>query len=424
MRGPLDGVWRRLNAELFRLLGPERYGCWIRNARPVEFDEDVFAFHCGSTYAKDKLETLLKDQVTDAAQRVTNRKVRVRFLVEQASFSGPGAAPLRDEPAAGRASFATFVAGPGNRLALAAARAFARGGPGAPRVLLVHARSGLGKTHLLGAIAEELARQTAPGVLRFSGEQFRRHFAWADLRGYRRAFVKKCAGAQVLLFDDLHLLCGVPEAQSALADILDAFADRGARIALTSEKPPRALDGLAPALRRRLRADVEVPIDRPDFATGLGFLRAHAPPSVPAPVLEYLAAHVQTSLKDQLHCLGALLDHPPPTLASARAVVGEFLNAWSRGLTYADIVRAAAESFGVKVTEIYAPDRSRAASDARHACFYLARKLLKQPFAQIGSHFGGRDHATVLQACRKLERRRGKLRDRVRRLEETLDPGP
>jgi len=202
--------------------------------------------------------------------------------------------------------------------------------------------------------------------------------------------------------------------------VLEALDAQGARVAVTSLRHPRRLDGLSPALRRHLRADLEVSIDRPDPATGLGVLRDCAPPTVPVPILECLSEQVRTSHKDQLQVLSRILEAPPVTLASARAAVSQFLNQWSQGLSYSDIARATAESFGVRVSEIYSPDRARAASDARHACFYLARKLLGEPFARIGDHFGGRDHATVLQACRKMEKGRGPVRDRLRRLERSL----
>lgn len=416
MKGPLHDIWRRLNAEILRRAGPERYACWIRHARPAVLDEDLFTFHFPTTDARDKVEVTLKDLVTEAAQRVTNRKLRVRFQVERASFP---LAPARDERR-GEATFASFVVGPGNRLALDTARAFARGGPGAPAILFLHGGPGLGKTHLLGAIARELSVRP---LLEFTGEQFVRHFQWAYHREHLNAFLAKCRAAGALLFDDVHLLAGKDAAQAALADVLGALSDRGARAALTSDRPARALDGFAGPLRARLRTAEEVALERPDPDTARTILRRHAPRSVPDAALDVLATLVRTSYADQLRCLRRLLEITPPSAAAARAVASEFLNEWSLGLTYTDIVRAAAESFGVKVTEIYAPGRSRAASEARQACFYLARKLLGRPFAQIGEHFGGRGHATVLEACRKIERGAGPARERLRRLEEELLAG-
>jgi len=418
MAWALDRIWKRLNQELFHSLGPDRYSLWIRQARPATLDEEHFTFHFASTHAKDKVESLLKDAVTAAAQRATNRNVHVHFTVEGESFPDPAERPGPPrEP-----SFASFVGGTGNRTALSAARSFARGSPGAPRTLLIHAPSGMGRTHLLRAIHAELTKRPDAGVLFFTGEQFRRHSREAHLRDRREAFLKKCRSAPVFLFDDLHLLCGREDAQLALADILGSISSRGARTALTSEKHPRQLDGLHRTLRARLRVDVEVTIDRPDVPSGKAFLKSIAPAAVPDPVLDYIAAHVRSSHTDQMHCLSRVLHQPPCTLSSARSAVGEFLNQWSLGLCFEDIVRAAADDFGVTVTEIYSLERSREAAEARQACFYLARKLLGRPFAQIGDHFGGRDHSTVHEACRKLESARGEAKDRLRRLEERLQP--
>lgn len=416
MAWALDHIWTRLNHELFRTLGPDRYSLWIRHALPATLDEELFTFHFPTTHAKDKVESLLRDAVTAAAQRATNRNVRVLFSVDGDAFvSGADDAPLPARPP----TFATFVTGPGNRPAFAAARAFARGGSGDPRTLLIHAPSGLGRTHLLRAIHADV-----PGALFFTGEQFRRHSREAVLRDRMEAFRKKCCSAQVFLFDDLHLLCGRDEPQRMLADILGSLADRGGRAALTSERHPRVLERLHRSLASRLRMDVEVSIDRPDPATGLAFLRTAAPAGMADPVLSYIADHVTSSHTDQLSCLSRLEAQPPYTLASARSAVSEFLNHWSLGLRFEDIVRAAADDFGVTVGEIYSLGRSREAAEARQACFYLARKLMGRPFAQIGDHFGGRDHSTVHEACRKLERTRGAAKERLKRLEETLQRTP
>lgn len=419
MAWALDHLTDRLNKELFRSLGPDRYALWIRHALPATLDEDLFTFHFASTHAKDKVESLLRGPVTEAAQKVTNRNVRVLFSVDGDAF----VSPIDDAaPQARAASFETFVTGSGNRPSFSAARAFARGGPGAARTLLIHSPSGLGRSHLLRSIHAELLRRPDSGVLFFTGDQFRRHSREAHLRDRMDAFRKKCSSAQVFLFDDLHLLSGHDEPQKVLAGILEALQARGARAALTSERHPRVLDRLHRSLLARLRADVEVSIERPDAATGAAFLRAAAPAGVPEAALAYIADHVQSSHTDQLSCLTRLLDQPPWTLASARSAVSEFLNHWSLGLRFEDIVRAAADDFGVTVGEIYSLGRSREAAEARQACFYLARKLLGRPFAQIGDHFGGRDHSTVHEACRKLERTRGSIRERLNRLEERLTP--
>jgi chromosomal replication initiator protein len=425
MSRSLHAVWDRLNGELFLRLGPERYASWIANARPVTLDEDFFLFHVESTFAAEKLERLFRETVTDAAREVTNRRVRVRFSVEPASFPLPAATLLRDEtrreesPALREPTFENFVKGPGNRAALHAARAFLRPGPGGPRTLLVYAPSGLGKSHLLGALARELSRQPGFALLQLSGDQFRRHFTLAFQQGHREAFLKKCSVAHAFLFDDLHLLAGCAEAQRALADVLAALARRGSRVACASERHPHRIEGFAAPLRD-LRCDLEVSIDPPDPATGAGFLGQIAPRGLPAGLVDYIARHVRSSHKDQLHCLVRVLEERGPTPASARAVVSEFLNRWSGGLTLEDIVRAVAASFGVAVRQIHSGDRSRDATEARQACYYLARRLLGHPFAQIGEHFGGRDHTTVMEACRKIEAQNGRFRDRLDRLERDL----
>lgn len=413
----LNDLPRRFHNALHSALGPDRYALWVEQTRLVCLDEECFSFQVASSSARDKMERLLAGPVTEVARQVTNRNIRLRLDVEPAAFPPPPPAPaLRRTPPV----FSGFVPGPGNRMALTAARAFALGGPLAPRLLLLCARSGLGRSHLLGAIHQSLGGPRSPGALLFSGEQFRRYAEESDRRGRLDAFLHKCRGASVFMLDDLHLLARRETAGLALAEVLGAIRDRGARAALSSDRHPRAIEGLPRLLRARLRADVEASIDRPDAATSEGVLRRAAPPGTPPAVLAAIARDVASSHSDQLECLSRILARPPVTEASARAGVADFLSEWSFGLTYEDIVRAAAELFGVRATEIYAQDRSRGPAEARQACFYLARKLLGRPFAQIGGHFGGRDHSTVHEACRKLARARGVTRERLRQLEERL----
>jgi chromosomal replication initiator protein len=407
---PVD-VWKRFSTLLFSAVGPERYDLWTRHVRPAELDEEAWLLHVESTFARDKIEALFRAPAVEAAATATNRRVRLRFAVDPATFLRAPNDRLRDAEAGD--AFSTFVSGPGNRLALEEARAFAAG-RGA--LLALVSPSGLGKTHLLRAIERELRLRPGAVVLFFTAVQFRRHVAFSGLRARLDAFVTMCGGARAFLLDDLHLLCGFDAAQAALAEVLDRLEARGARIALTAEASPPKIAGLSTVLRRRLRPEREAVLDRPDLATSRTVLAA-AFPRLPAASLEVIASEIRSSHKDQAHCAAKLLERGPTTPSAARAVAAEFLSHWSRGLTYADIARAVAESFGVAMTAIYADERSRTAADARQACFYLSRKLLGRPYAAIGDHFGGRDHATVLHACHKLEDLRV---DRVDRLARSL----
>ena len=326
MSWPQNDLWDRLEAELFRRLGPERYADWVRNVRPLSLDEEEFVVHFETTYARDKFEGL-RASVTAAVRRATNRKIRVRFRVEGDSFARPPGADLQDETRRGgilRAlpqTFDTFVEGPGNRTALEATRAFASAEPPPFRTLLIHAPSGLGKTHLLRAVGARLSERPRTSVLLFTGEQFARHFDCALSEGHREAFLKRCRSVHALLLDDLHLLAGREEAQRAFLETVLNLEDRGGRAAFTCERPPHQVEGLLRALKSRLRGDCVVTLGRPDPATSAAFLRTCAPPGTPPSVLDHLATHVRTSYKDQMNCLRRVLELGPPTLPAARAVV-------------------------------------------------------------------------------------------------------
>ncbi|MBI2901786.1 MAG: AAA family ATPase [Planctomycetes bacterium] len=408
-------LWDRLSGELFARLGPDRYTAWIENVRLVRADEDEIVVATSGSYTREKVEGLVGAVVQDCARRATNRKTRVVFTADPNLF--PLAAPR--EFAREDQGFGSFAVARSNRIALRAAQRFA---DGLERTLILTGPSGSGKTHLLRAAARELSARRRVPVLFLTGDEFARQCAQARERRQGKGFRRRCLGAGAFFLDDLDFLCGRFEAQEEFLRTYLALVESGKRVALTCSRPPRFLDGLSRPCRARIRAQAEAELEPPDASATIEVLRTRAP-AAPRAAIEVIANGAPRNLKDALSCLDRLLASGPPTPTRARAVVRESRERWRDGLSLSDIARAAADDFAVPVRELYSPSHRREAARARQACYYLARKLLLEPYTTIGRHFGGRNHSTVLLAVRKLERD-GEMKSRVMKIERSLAATP
>lgn len=408
-------VWHDINRELFRTLGSNRYDVWVRNARFAWSDDEELLLHFPTSELRERIERWCRPSVEAAARRATNRNLTVRFEVDLPAFPS---AP-ETTPASGRVpqTFDRFVAGPSNLRAWNACRRV--GTPGFRGTLLLFSSSGLGKTHLLRAIRAEIP---AARLLFFPAPLFVRDRARSEREGTLPAFRKRARSAHVLLIDDLHHLAHHPEAARELAHLLEERKLLRSQTVLASTDSPARFELLSASVRNRLSCGNEVSIGRPDPETRFRLLRSRSPSSVPDEPLRLLAERITSSPRDLLECLRSLLDsETAPSLSAADKAASEFLNRWSGGLSFEDIARAASEQFGVRLCDLYSDVRTRTAVEARHACFYLSRRLLGRPYEMIGRHFGDRGHATVLDACRALQRtRRSEVRTALKKLERRL----
>lgn len=399
----LERVWPRLNAELFRAVGADRYACWIRHVRPVSLDEDEIVLSVAGAYEKHKVETMLGDALLESARKATNRNVDIILSVEPGAPGTPS----------GSASFETFIVSRTNRLAARAMRRFAEG---QERTLILTGPSASGKTHLLRAAARELTRRRVAPVLLLTGREFIRQQQIVRTGRHEEGFRKKFRSSAAVLLDDFDSLCGRPEAQSAWLQIYLALVERGKQVALTCTKPPKNLEGVTRACRMRLRAGTEARLDPPDAALTRLILSAVSP-SLMADALDVVVTETGGRLQDALEVLRA--SPGPLTVARARAAARSLRARWPDRPSLGDIARVAADGFQVPIVDLYSDKRS--AAQARQACWYLARKILLEPYTTIGRHFGGRNHSTVLLAIRRLERD-ADLLDRVDKLEQALRP--
>jgi chromosomal replication initiator protein len=339
-----------------------------------------------------------------------------------ASAPGAGAKPsgaslqgLWDRQPDPAQSFASFVVGPSNEFAFKAAQRFAENGETEMGLLFIHGGFGYGKTHLLNAIALEARSARGARVLFLRAEDFMRRFLAALRNQETLAFKEELRGADILLIDDLQHICGRTATISEFLHTVNAFTDLKRKVVIAADRPPSGLEGLTEDIRSRLQGAVSIALEKPDAATRLGILKAKAAAlerklpraTIPEAVLEQVANELDVSPRELLGVLVKLatyadLTGKPVTMGVAEEAIGSRAATGDHRVTIDEIQKKTAEYYKLDLRELHSARRARRVARPRQVAMYLARELTSRSLPDIGRRFGGRDHTTVLHACRRI----------------------
>ena len=443
MRPDWPSAWAGARERLRRELGDAVFEAWIGPLTLDGFDKDEIRIGTTKPFIRTwvaerhvaRIERALRaegaDPVSIAVVLTVHKPVvgggltrePVRSEV-QTVVPGPGA--TEEEPAGEAAkglwtrmlhpqqTFESFVAGPANEFGLTAAKSFAEGAQSDFTLLYIHGGFGFGKTHLLNAAALEF-RKRGKRALFLRSEDFMRHFLGALYRKDTLAFKEELRTAEVLLIDDLQHICRSTATASEFLYTVNAFADLRRRVVIAADRAPAALEGLGADVKSRLAGGLVVTLDKPDRETRLAILKAraaefarHKPQALlPVDVLEHIADMDDASPRELIGVFTKLatytdLTKKPVTLATIEDVVG-LRSAPGAKTSIEDIQRKTAEYYELDVRDFHSPQRARRVARPRQVAMYLARKLTTRSLPEIGRRFGGRDHTTVLHACRRVE---------------------
>jgi chromosomal replication initiator protein len=309
-------------------------------------------------------------------------------------------------------SFDNFVAGSANEFAYRATRALAEDDGSDVPLLFVHGGFGFGKTHLLNAAALE-ARRRGRRALLLGAEDFMRQFLGALNRKDTLGFKDELRAADMLLIDDLQHLCRSTYTVSEFLHTLNAFSDLRRKLVIAADRPPSALETLGADVRSRLSGGLVIGLTKPDRSTRLAILKSRAgdyakrrpDAALPDDVLEHLADMDDASPRDLIGAFTKLAVYADLTKKPVTVdVVAETIGSRARGkkTSIEDIQRRTAEFYKLDLRDFHSPQRSRRVARPRQVAMYLARELTERSLPEIGRRFGGRDHTTVLHACRRI----------------------
>jgi chromosomal replication initiator protein len=329
--------------------------------------------------------------------------------IESAATDNDIGAPL--DP---RCTFENFVVGKPNELAFAAAKRVAELATPPFNPLFLYGGVGLGKTHLMHAIAWQIRRQdVARKVVYLSAEKFMYQFIKALRFKDTMSFKELFRSADVLMVDDVQFIGGKETTQEEFFHTFNTLVDRGRQIVISADRSPSELAGLEERIRSRLGWGLVVDIHPTTYELRLEILQAKArmiaeEVVIPEAVLEFLARRIASNVRELEGALNRIIAQATLvgraiTLDMAQEILQDLLRAYERRVTIEEIQKRVAEHYGIRIADMQSARRARAVARPRQVAMYLAKQLTPRSLPEIGRKFGGRDHTTVMYAIRKIE---------------------
>lgn len=420
----LQAAWEQTLETLSAQVNKPSYESWVKTARPIAIDGETITIGTTSRFAKHWLENRHLEEIKTLLKSHLGFEPRIRLeLIEEEEPpllvdklpKKPRPQQRTEEPISqpmnSRYTFDTFVVGPGNRLAHACAVSVAENPGRTYNPLFVYGGPGLGKTHLLQAIGQQAISADPSKVVAYvSGETFTYHYVSA-LREHRTAqFRQKYRNIDLWLVDDIHFLIGKERTEEEFFHTYNAIYDMGKQIVLTSDQAPKDL-----ALDRRLLSRFEcgmlADIVPPDLETRMAIIETKAGEEqmlIPNEVTLYIAQLITSNIRQiegaliKLHAYASLM-RASITPDLAEQVLGEYFRENAAPAVDAKrIQEEVARRFEVDVTDLKGACRRKDLVTPRQIAMYLIRELTDTSLPAIGRVFGGRDHSTVLHACRQV----------------------
>ena len=452
--GKWDAVWSRISQRMRAEFGDDIYSSWFARAEIADIVDEVLIISVPTRFLRTWITAHYSERVINLArkenaditrldirvrprgapvpqkndpeeQKAPAKQVHMRNQVGGARVVGNGYTPAgtgdgQGSPLDHNMTFASFVSGPSNELAFAAAKRISETKAESPipfNPLYIHSKAGMGKTHLLHAISWHL-QKNAPQrkVLYLTAERFMYHFVLAlnakEMMGFKDHF----RAVDVLLIDDMQFLQG-KSIQQEFFHTFNSLVDNNRQVVVAADLPPSELDSLDARMRSRLGGGLVVDIGPTDFDLRVGILNARLEGAkrrypnlkVPTEVIEYIAHRVTRSGRELEGALTRLIANyelvdSVMSVDLAGRILKDLIKSSPQGrIRIDDILRSVGKHYNVTRADLLSPRRARSIVRPRQVGMYLAKQLTSRSLPEIGRRFGGRDHTTVLHAVRKIE---------------------
>jgi chromosomal replication initiator protein len=420
-------IWQAALGELQLQVTKATYDTWVKNTELISHEDGTFIIGTQNTYAVDWLQNRLHTTIKRTLANLVGHSVEVRFVYwprerheeeQEVSLLNPPERPAAERPLGNgvgkycqlnpRYTFDCFIVGNSNRLAHAASLAVAERPAEAYNPLFLYGGVGLGKTHLLQAIAHH-DLQYNRRVTYISSETFTNDLINAIRNHTTEEFRNRYRQTDSLLVDDIQFIAGKESTQEEFFHTFNTLHSGGKQIVISSDRPPKAILTLEERLRSRFEWGLIADIQPPDLETRTAILRFKAESQViaiPSDVLDFIAHQVQSNIRELEGALTrvvahACLTHAPLTAQLAQQALRD-LTERQENLSIERIITTVARFFNVEVVALKGKNRSRDIVFPRQVAMYLAREEAGASLPQIGQAMGGRDHTTVLHGCEKI----------------------
>lgn len=422
---------------------------WFEELEPVGMDSGLLQIQTATNVQQTYLQKRCLDPFIEAAQAVTGNLVGVEFTSEPPAAKRPAAGTAR--PAGNAApgsmpqgfdgdpmvlspdySFDNFISGPNNRLAYAAAVAVAEQPGTAYNPLFIHGGVGLGKTHLLQAICQQILNANPDyRILYVSCDAFMNQFIECVREGKMNEFRHRYRHVDMLVIDDIHFLANKDRSQEEFFHTFNELYQNNKQIVLSSDAAPSEIPQLEERLVSRFNWGLVTHVGAPCFETRIAILKAKARlrgMDIPEDVIEHIATRVDSNARELEGAVTTLQGHASLQnrkidMELAREALGEQAAPRANQVTLQHIIDAVTTFYNVKLSDLQSRRRHKSVTEPRQVCMWLARKHTRFSLEEIGGYFGGRDHTTVMHSIKTVDQRSGNdamYGSQVRQLHEQI----
>jgi chromosomal replication initiator protein len=433
-----EDVWVKALDAIEEKVGTQTFELWFRPLKLLHLKDQQLILEVPNRFFKEWIDDHYQGVITETIEGLLKEKVRLEFKV----LEGQGDATLkkietkresRRVRLANRGiflnpkyTFENFVVGASNHFARAAAMAVANSPGKAYNPLFIYGGVGLGKTHLMNAIGDLVIDKSRDAKLLYApAEQFTNEFVYSMRNNKMEGFKNRYRHLDVILIDDIQFIAGKSGTQEELFHTFNALYDSHKQIVFSSDRPPKDISPITERLRSRFGMGLIADIQMPDTETKLAILGKKSEiEGIPLPqdVALLLATKIKSNIRDLEACMIRLGAHSsllgrPITLEMAKEVLRDLIHDEERALSIESIQKTVCEYYGLKTQDLKAKKRTRDIAFPRQVAMYLSKILTDSSLSDIGKNFGGKDHSTVIHACKQVEVRGKKDEDFNRKLE-------
>ena len=429
-------VWQQCLSRLERQVPLDELNTWLRPLRAVAGASEQFRLSAPNDFVREQVEAHYLEMIRDYLAGQGYERAAVVVLVEdhptaRRKVVSPG--PIGERSGLDdRYLFENFVLGKSNELAYAAARQVASNPGSVYNPLLLYGSTGLGKTHLLHAAGRFIAEANpAARILYLHSEKFVSEMIQALRRDSIDQFKRRYRSVDTLLIDDIQFFAGKDRSQEEFFHTFNSLLESRQQIILTCDRYPKEVDGIESRLRSRFGWGLTVSIEPPDFETRVAILQKKAAErglDLNEQVAFLIAKRMRSNVRDLEGALNSLIANARFSgriidLDYTQEILRDVLAVHDRLITIENIQKTVADFYQLRVADLLSKRRTRSIARPRQMAMFLAKSLTEHSLPEIGNAFGGRDHTTVLHACRKIEslcETDGRLREDRARLTREL----
>ncbi|HJN62009.1 MAG TPA: chromosomal replication initiator protein DnaA [Candidatus Parcubacteria bacterium] len=419
-------LWQAVLAQVQFHISPANFATWFKNTSILSKKEGEVMVSVPNNFSREWLENKynklilktvrnLEKGVKEIKYITTSQSLKIKqpqvWTQETDQLEFQELKVNKDTNLNPRYKFENFVVGPFNELPYAAASAITKSPGSVYNPLFIYGGVGLGKTHLIQAIGNEIVKNFSERKIKYiSSEKFTSGIITAikerAISGLKSAYQE----IDVLIIDDIQFIAGKEKTQEEFFHIFNALYEKNKQVILSSDRPPKAIPALEERLRSRFEGGMIADISLPDLETRIAILKTKSQEkkiNISDQILEYIASHIQRNIRELEGALNRLiayqkLNNQPPDLNTIKGLLKSIINNPVKVTNHKKIIQAVAEFYDLKEEDLLCKSRKKEIVKPRQIAMYLLRTELKGSYPFIGRKFRGKDHTTAIYACNKV----------------------